>query len=201
MIEILTVCTGNVCRSALAEMVLGSRLADLGVRVHSAGSGALVGDPLTPQTAELALAAGARPGEVEAHRARLLTEGVAAEADLVLAMTREHRRAVVELNPALLRRTFTVREFARLAAGMSDHEIAQAAQGSDPQKRVRAALRVLATRHGIVGPAEDPAADDVVDPYRQKDAVYQQQARQLLPALDEVERFVRAAVQPQHAVG
>lgn len=194
MIEILTVCTGNVCRSALAAMVLRGRLADLGARVESAGTGALVGDPLTPQTAQLAMAAGARRQDVDAHRARHLTEGIAAQADLVLAMTRDHRRAAVELSPALLRRAFTVREFARLAQEMTDAEIAQAAAGPDPQRRLRAALRVLANRRGVVGPPEDATMDDVIDPYRQSDAVYQQQARQLLPALDEVERFVRAAV-------
>src|SRR5690606_17245040 len=35
---ILTVCTGNICRSPLAETVLATRLADLDVRVHSAGT-------------------------------------------------------------------------------------------------------------------------------------------------------------------
>lgn len=196
MIEILTVCTGNVCRSALADVVLRGRLADLGARVSSAGSGALVGDPLTPQTAQLALAAGAKPDDVGAHRARYLTEGIVGQVDLLLAMTRDHRRAAVELSPALLRRAFTAREFARLAEGMTDADIAQVAVGADPQKRLRAALRVLANRRGIVGPPEDPALDDVTDPYRQSDAVYQQQARQLLPALDQVERVIRAAVQP-----
>ncbi|WP_150463150.1 arsenate reductase/protein-tyrosine-phosphatase family protein [Nesterenkonia ebinurensis] len=194
MIEILTVCTGNVCRSALAGVVLRGQLADLGVRVSSAGVGALVGDPLTPQTAQLALAAGARQEDVAGHRARYLSEGIAVQADLVLAMTRDHRRAVVELTPALLRRAFTVREFARLAEGMADSDIIQAAVGGSPQQCLRAALRVLATRRGIVGPAEDPGLDDVIDPYLQSDAVYQRQAGQLLPALDQVERFVRAAV-------
>ncbi|WP_120003296.1 low molecular weight phosphatase family protein [Nesterenkonia muleiensis] len=201
MIEILTVCTGNVCRSALAAVVLRGRLADLGARVSSAGSGALVGDPLTPQTAQIALAAGARQDDVEAHRARYLAEGIAAQADLLLAMTRDHRSAAVELSPALLRRAFTAREFARLAEGMTDADIAQAAVGPDPQRRLRAALRVLANRRGIVGPAEDPAWDDVIDPYRQSDEVYQQQARQLLPALDQVERFVRVAVRPHNLTG
>ncbi|WP_147105616.1 low molecular weight phosphatase family protein [Nesterenkonia populi] len=196
MIQILTVCTGNVCRSPLADVVLRGRLADLGAQVSSAGSGALVGDPLTPQTAELALSAGARPEDVETHRARRLTERIAAEADLVLAMTRDHRRAAVELSPTLLRRAFTVREFGRLGEGLSEGEIAESAVGSDPRGRLRAALRMLANRRGVVGPPEDLAMDDVVDPYRQKDAVYQQQARQLLPALDQVERFVRAAVGP-----
>ena len=165
MIQVLTVCTGNVCRSALADVVLRARLADLGVQVSSAGTGALVGEPLTPQTAALALANGALPHDVQAHRGRYLTEGVAAQADLVLAMTRDHRRQAVELSPSLLRRAFTAREFGRLAEGMSDAEIADAARGDDPQKRLRAALRVLANRRGIVGPPDDPSADDVVDPY------------------------------------
>src|SRR5690606_12746543 len=47
--NILTVCTGNICRSPLAEAVLASRLADLDLRVHSAGTQALVGHGMPPE--------------------------------------------------------------------------------------------------------------------------------------------------------
>ena len=48
MIEVLTVCTGNVCRSPLAEALLRERLAPLDIRVRSAGTRALIGSAMTP---------------------------------------------------------------------------------------------------------------------------------------------------------
>lgn len=196
MIEILTVCTGNVCRSALADVLLRARLADIGATVSSAGTYALAGEPLTPQTAQLAHANGARADDVSAHRARQLSERMLTSPELALAMTRDHRRRMVELAPALLKRAFTLREFARLAEGMTDGEITDAAAtgGDDPKQRLRTALRTLANRRGVVGPPPDASADDVVDPYRRGQEVYDLQASQLVPAVDEVARFVRASI-------
>ena len=113
MLELLTVCTGNICRSPLAEALLRERLAPLDVRVSSAGTRALVGYGMTPEAAQLAADYGVP--EVAAHRARFLTEGLLETPDLILAMSREHRRAIVDLAPRRLRSTFTLREFARLA--------------------------------------------------------------------------------------
>lgn len=112
----MTVCTGNICRSPMAEVLLRAALVGTGIRVHSAGTHALVDEAMTPQALQLALSNGADASGADAHRARLLTEPLLAETDLVLTMAREHRSAVVQMAPALLHRTFTVREFARLAA-------------------------------------------------------------------------------------
>ena len=48
--------------------------------------------------------------------AQQLTRELVRDASLVLALTRKHRSAVVRLEPAALRRTFTLRELARLLA-------------------------------------------------------------------------------------
>lgn len=196
MVEILTVCTGNICRSALSDVLLRSRLAGIAT-VSSAGAQAMVGDPLTPQTADLAMLHGASADDVAAHRARHLTEQIAQQPDLALAMTRAHRARIVDLAPGMLKRAFTAREFLRLSSGMTDAEIAASAAtagGDDPKKRLRAALRALGNRRGVVGPPEHPEDDDVIDPYLQSQDVYDAQAAQLVPAVDEVARFVRASV-------
>ncbi|WP_394278724.1 low molecular weight phosphatase family protein [Microbacterium sp.] len=194
MIQILTVCTGNICRSPLAAQVLAHRLSDLGVEVTSAGTRARADDRMPVEAAELALAAGVLAESSHAHRARYLTEALLQGPDLVLAMDRDHRREIVELAPGKLRATFTVREFERLAAATSDDALRAGAVGADPHERLRGALAVLAGQRGLVLPPADPADDDVVDPYRRSRETYARSGAQLMPGLDAVERVVRLAV-------
>jgi protein-tyrosine phosphatase len=195
-IEILTVCTGNICRSPLAEQVLRSRLRPLDVRVASAGTSAMIDSPMTPEAARIAASLGVAADDSAAHRGRWLTERELITPDLVIAMTREHRKSIVELSPARMRSAFTVREFERLASGVTDVELKTAADaaGTDPHARVRAALEVLNARRGGVEPPSDPAADDVIDPYRRSWETYQRSTAQLLPGLNEVTRVLRSVL-------
>lgn len=196
MIEILTVCTGNVCRSPLAATLLATGLADLDVRVHSAGTYGLQGEPMTDETKRLATALAVNPRLIDAHRATYLTEAHLATPDLVLAMSREHRRRVVELNPARLRSTFTLREFARLASDVSDSTIrASASSGADDDsQRLRAALDAVTGMRGLSLPPSDPSDDDIVDPYRRSWATYELAGSQLAPSVEQVVRVVRLAL-------
>jgi len=191
---ILTVCTGNICRSPMGEVLLRQALRDLGVRVHSAGTQALVDHEMTEQAQQLAVRHGSESTDAAAHRARLLTPNRLDESDLVLAMAREHRSHTVQLSPAALHRTFTVREFARLAATLSDDEVRRGVNsaGSDPSARLRALARLVAGQRGMVPAAPDE--DDVVDPYRRSQNTYDLSASQLVPAVAEVTRVVRAAL-------
>ena len=192
---ILTVCTGNICRSPLGEVLLRARLEPLGVRVHSAGTHALVGHPMTEQAQALAVANGAASTAAEAHGARLLTEQILAESDLVLAMTAEHSTFAVQMLPSRLRFTFPVRLFARLAALLSDVDlrVAAATGGDSPRLRLAAMVWAVSDQRGLA-PASAPEDDDVVDPYRKPQEVYDLSAAQLVPALDQVERILRIAM-------
>lgn len=189
------VCTGNVCRSPLAEITLRARIQDAPVRVHSAGTRALIGKPMTADAQELAVEHGGAAPDADAHRARWLLEPIAEDADLILAMSREHRTSAVELAPRLLRRTFTIREFARLAGAITDEEITRAADaaGTRPRARLAAVTALVTQQRGLAPPAplED---DDVIDPYRRSREAYERSAGQLIPAVDEVARVLRAAL-------
>ncbi|NLA36874.1 MAG: hypothetical protein GX868_14485, partial [Actinobacteria bacterium] len=66
-LTILTVCTGNICRSPMAEVVLRARLEPLGVRIHSGGTHALVGHEMTEPAQDLAVDAGAQSSDAAAH--------------------------------------------------------------------------------------------------------------------------------------
>jgi protein-tyrosine phosphatase len=103
---------------------------------------------------------------------------------------------VAELAPSRMRSTFTAREFARLAADITDEEIRDAADQASsqtPGARVRAAAALVASRRGMVLPPEKPDDDDVIDPYGRSWKTYELSARQLTPALTEVVRVIAAA--------
>jgi protein-tyrosine-phosphatase len=97
MTHVLLVCTGNICRSPLAEALLkrelGLRGAD-GVKVSSAGTGAWEGAPASEGAYLVALEHGL---DLSDHRAELLTRDVVSSSDLILTMARHHRARVNEL--------------------------------------------------------------------------------------------------------
>lgn len=197
MFEILTVCTGNICRSPLAAVLLKTRLAPLDVVVGSAGTRGMTDSPMTPETVELAHALGVSPDETALHRARFLGENHLSSPDVIFAMTRDHRREVVELAPSRMRSTFTIREFARLADSLTDHQLQSAAEagGSHPSSRVRAVAAAVASQRGLVLPPPDPADDDVIDPYGRSWNTYQLSASQLDPAINSTVRALKLAFQ------
>lgn len=197
VLEILTVCTGNICRSPLAAQLLTTRLEGLGVVVSSAGTRARDGDAMTPESTQLSLDRGVSPTLVGAHRARYLTPAHLSTPDLVLAMARDHRREVVELDPVRARSTFTIREFARLAADVSDGELRAAAGGSeasDSHARFVALLSAIAGRRGLVLPPASPEDDDVIDPIGRSTATYERSAEEMASGVDAVVRVVRVAL-------
>lgn len=188
--SILTVCSGNICRSPMAEQLLRAGLAaHPEIQVSSAGTVGMVGHPMDAQAAALAT----RLGVVgtAAHIARELSAPIVGDARLVFAMAREHRRAVVEHEPRAARRTFTLREFARIAGEITDGDLVDVAAipASDVAGRLSAAVAIVASMRGMVERPALPEDDDVVDPYRRGAEVYEQSARQLQPAVDAAVRF------------
>lgn len=100
--RIMTVCTGNICRSPMAEIVLRERLdaAGLGGRVvvDSTGiSSEEVGNPIDRRARKVLVAAGYSDPALDSHRARQTDPADLARRDLVVAMTGEHARALRRL--------------------------------------------------------------------------------------------------------
>ena len=90
-------------------------------RASSAGTRAVISHPIHPDAALVLEKLG---GDVSNFAARQLTPRIASDADLVLAMTRAHRDAVLELAPRQLHRTFTLSEAARVASEDSARSVA-----------------------------------------------------------------------------
>ena len=93
----MLVCTGNTCRSPLAEALLRQALSERGItdiEVTSAGTGAWEGAPAS----EGAYLVGLEHGlDLSAHRARLVTSDMVLASDLILTMARHHRARMLEL--------------------------------------------------------------------------------------------------------
>jgi protein-tyrosine phosphatase len=193
--KILTVCSGNICRSPMAEQLLRAGLkAYRGVVVTSAGTIGLVGEPMDARAARLA--AGFGVTDAGDHVARELNDQQIRESNVVFAMSREHRRAIVQLHPRASRYAFTIREFARIAAEVNDADLTDAAllPRDDIFGRFAVAVEAAASLRGIVAPLPDAEDDDVIDPYRRSDDVYTLSGQQLVPAVESViELFKRAA--------
>ncbi|MGD9145067.1 MAG: low molecular weight protein arginine phosphatase [Anaerolineae bacterium] len=95
MSMILMVCTGNLCRSPMAEGLLRQRLSEEGLdtdyRVLSAGVWAVDDNPASAN----AIAVMAERGiDIADHIAHTITANDVAEADLILVMAREHAQVI-----------------------------------------------------------------------------------------------------------
>jgi protein-tyrosine phosphatase len=93
--NILVVCTGNICRSPMAEGMLRQRLSQqhrrMQVRVHSAGTHGLDGEPAAAFAVQAAQELGV---DITAHRARSLDREMVRGADLILVMEPFHRELI-----------------------------------------------------------------------------------------------------------
>lgn len=170
---LLVVCTGNICRSPAAELLLRAGLGNAGLAVASAGLAARAGEPVAAPMAALLTASGV---DAAGFRARQLQPPMLHAAGLVLTMTTAQRAAVVGRLPAVVRRTFTLREFAelaRLGAGLPSQP--------DPAARlaalVAAAPRLRALRTGL-------REDDVEDPYGLPADVFARSFRRIEQAVE-----------------
>lgn len=88
--HILVICTGNLCRSPIAEGILKKKLVERGmtsVNVSSAGTFALTGRPAADLAVEVAMEQGV---DLSDHGSRHLTRQMLAGADLVLGMEVDH---------------------------------------------------------------------------------------------------------------
>lgn len=181
--RVLFVCTGNVCRSPFMERLARARIdAALGtmrdrIEVTSRGTGALIGSPMTDETAAVLREYGGDPGE---FRSKQLTAADIEVADLVLTAERSHRGQVVTEVPRAAARTATAREFARLLNGITVADLVPA--GADPAEQLRFAAARAFERRGFV-PAAEPADDDIPDPYRRPRERYLESAALIEAAL------------------
>lgn len=122
--RILTVCTGNICRSPMAEVILQSAADEAGmdVQVQSAAvTGYEVGNPIDYRAQKVLQRAGY---DVPRRAAQRITRQDLAHYDLILPMTREHQRAIQRLSSGVPEgRRADVRLFGEFAQNASNGPI------------------------------------------------------------------------------
>ncbi|SCL27329.1 low molecular weight phosphatase family protein [Micromonospora inyonensis] len=179
--QVLFVCHANLCRSPMAEYIARRALERWPVAVTSAGTNAVEGRPIHPYAAVITAARGI---DASGFRSRPLRTDHLTEAALVLTATRRQRAVCVGLAPAAVHRTFTLRQFARLAAA------------ADPPRRaagrpVRAAVEAAVRARSRLQPVPD--TDDLVDPIGGTAADFQRCAEEIERAIAPIGVLIAAA--------
>ena len=186
-VRLLTVCTGNICRSPYAAALLrdGLEWARPGAfEVTSAGTHAVVGRPMDPESHRLLVEHEVDDSGV---RARMLTARVVGDQDLVLVMTGQHRAHVLDEQPAAHRRTVGLVDLARTLGEVGDHarwrQVLEDRGALDVRSRWRELPLVVAAHRG----RRFGRVSDVPDPIGRGRAAFERMA-------DTIDDAVRAVV-------
>ena len=187
VVRLLTVCTGNVCRSPYAALRLESELNRVRPGrfvVTSAGTHALVGAPVDSGSAKLIVAQGI---SVSGFLGTRLTSEQVRGQDAVLVMTDEHRELVIEEAPFAFRKVRPIRELAHLLDVLRTHGswpalLAEAGAGTGPAGRWRALPDILAVQSRHI--RRRRRDQHVTDPYGRPAKVFEAMQRELDEAID-----------------
>jgi protein-tyrosine phosphatase len=133
MFEILFVCTGNRCRSPIAEEQLRQLSKGLPVKVGSVGLLDLGLAPALPEVLEVGRSVGL---DLSSHRARHLASVDLSNVDLLVGLERSHVAAAVVEAEVPYEKAFTLKEIVRLLRSVDPPR-----EASDSVQRARALVR------------------------------------------------------------
>jgi len=151
--EVLILCTANVCRSPMAQVLLTDRLAALGQAV-TVRSGGMLGDGEPPRPEAITAMAGYGL-DIASHRSRRVTADDLERVDLTLALARENLRYAVVTAPAIWPRAFTIPELVRRGQAIGHRLPGESLAGW------LARAHAGRNRAALLGDSSD---DDVADP-------------------------------------
>lgn len=165
---VLAVCTANICRSPMMEIVLRDRLDPERFEIASAGVQGKTGLPMDAMS-EMELMRWGLSGS--SFRSHPVDSYLLQSADLVVTASTSHRSRLLEDDPQALRRTFTLREFAALCSTGTG-------AGADDLSPRELVADAAARRQELKGSL------DIEDPYRRAPRVHRATADQILEASD-----------------
>jgi len=107
--KILIVCTGNTCRSPMAEGIFISLIKENNIEVSSAGTYAYDGD----NAAQHAIKALEKIGiDISNHKSTLVHHDLIDKADIILTMTNSHKESIIKKFPESKNKVFLLNEYA-----------------------------------------------------------------------------------------
>lgn len=171
--HIMFVCTGNICRSPMGELLMSRYLANTTVQVTSAGTRGLPMHQIDPSSARLMDSVGI---DSSGFRSRRLTREMAESADLILCFESSHRKEIVTVAPKTVRYTFLLDDFANMCRYSAEHGLVK---GTTIQERLQSVIDASSfIRPSVASPK------DIADPHGREFAKFRQ-------AADETNRALR----------
>jgi protein-tyrosine phosphatase len=194
MLDILFVCTGNLCRSPMAEALFQSKLTSdypgltSLILAHSAGTSAVEDSPATSSAVQ---AMDLWDVDLEPHRSSELTLTQLRDADIVVVMAREHLLSIERMYPQALQKSTTLKHLASMSQEIAVRLGEETVQDEDEAcQRLAAVLELLrdaADSDNFLADVQSRSSD-IIDPIGSSLQVYLGVAEDIESSLDKVMR-------------
>ncbi len=177
--RVLFICTGNICRSPMGELLFRTYTQDTSLEIGSAGTHSLVGHGIDPSSKALMDAVGIDSSQ---FRSTQLTQDIADNSDLILCFEPEQRHNIVIIAPTALPYTFTLTDFSNMCAYCAQHNMIT---GATIQERLQSVIDQSMQIRPML-----PPSVTIPDPYRKNFEAFRSVARVTNDAIRNILRSI-----------